>query len=80
MTYYQGYSQPRAGLVKSTYSSAAEFRTMITDRLMGNQANEHSEAKLPFRVQTLAAGDKLHREMKTEVCGVLHVHELSQVS
>ena len=38
----------------SSYSSAAEFRTMITDRLMGNQANEHSEAILPFRVHISA--------------------------
>ena len=38
-------------LVSSSYSSAAEFRTMITYRLMGNQANEDSEeAILPFRV------------------------------
>ena len=43
--------------VSSSYSSAAEFRTTITDRLMGNQANEHLEAILPFRVQTLAAND-----------------------
>ena len=47
----------RKGLVGSSYSSAAEFRTTITDRLMGNQANENPEAILPFRVQTLAAND-----------------------
>ena len=38
--------------VSSSYSSAAEFRTRITDRLMGNQANEHSEAMLPRKFQS----------------------------
>ena len=40
--------------VSSDYSSAAEFRTMITESFLGitesflgNQANEHSEATLP---------------------------------
>ena len=65
--------------VSSSYSSAAELRTTITDRLVGNQANEHSEAILPFRVH-IAANDQLHREMKTELCGVLHGHDLSQAS
>ena len=40
----------REGLVGSSYSSAVEFRTTFIDRLMGNQANEHSEVILPFRV------------------------------
>ena len=62
--------------MSSSYSSAAEFTTVITDRLMGSQANEHSEAILPFRVH-IAATDWLRREMKTELCGVLHGHELS---
>ena len=36
--------------VSSDYSSAAEFRTMITDRLMGNQANEHSRGNTTSQV------------------------------
>ena len=44
----------RKHLVSSSYSSAAEFRTTITDRLMGKQASEHSEAILPFRVHIAA--------------------------
>ena len=46
---------------------------------MENQANEHSEAILPVRVH-IAANDLLHREMKTELYGVLYGHELSQAS
>ena len=46
----------REGLVGSSYSNAVEYRTTITDRLMGNQANEYSEAILPFRVH-IAAND-----------------------
>ena len=46
---------------------------------MGNQANEYSEAILLFRVH-IAVNDQLHREIKTELCGVLHGHELSQAS
>ena len=38
--------------VSSDYSSAAEFRIIITDRLMGNQANVHSEAILPRKSQS----------------------------
>ena len=46
---------------------------------MGNQTNELSEAILPFRVH-IAENDQLHREIKTELCGVLFGHELSQAS
>ena len=46
----------RKGLAGSSYSSAVEFRTTITDILMGNQANEYSEAIQPFRVH-IAAND-----------------------
>ena len=46
----------RKGLVGSSCSSAVEFRTTITDRLMGNQANELTEAIQPFRVH-IAAND-----------------------
>ena len=67
------------GLVGSSYSTAVEFRTTITGRLMGNQANKYLEAVLPFRVH-IAANDWLRREMKTELCGVLHGHELSQAT
>ena len=34
----------------SEVSSAAEFRTMITDRLMGNQANGHSRGNTTSQV------------------------------
>ena len=46
------------------------FRT-TQFRLWGIHANEHSEAIIPFRVQTLAANDYLHHETKTGLCGVL---------
>ena len=47
----------RNGLVMGpSYSSAAEFRTTITDRLMENQTNEHPEAILSFKVH-IAAND-----------------------
>ena len=44
----------RKDFVSSSYSSAAKFRTTITDRLMGDQASENSEAILPFRVHIAA--------------------------
>ena len=69
----------RKCLVGSSYPSAVEFQTTITDRLMGNQANDFSKAILPYRVH-IAGNDKLHREMKAELCDVLHGHELSQAS
>ena len=46
----------RKGLIGSSYSSAVEFRTTITDRLTRNQANEYSEVMLPYRVH-IAAND-----------------------
>ena len=46
----------RNDLADSSYSIAVKFRTTITDRVMGNQANEYSVAILPFRVH-IAAND-----------------------
>ena len=42
--------------VSSDYSSAAKSRAMITDIVMGNQANVHSEAILPRKSQSSYSG------------------------